>query len=36
VFLLTAGGPGTATDLVSLHLYEVFFVQNQLGSLVSG
>jgi multiple sugar transport system permease protein len=31
VFLLTAGGPGTATDLVSLHLYEVFFVQNQLG-----
>jgi multiple sugar transport system permease protein len=31
VFLLTAGGPGTATDLVSLHLYDVFFVQNQLG-----
>jgi multiple sugar transport system permease protein len=31
VFLLTAGGPGTATDLISLHLYEVFFVQNQLG-----
>lgn len=31
VFLLTAGGPGTATDLISLHLYEVFFVQNRLG-----
>jgi multiple sugar transport system permease protein len=31
VFLLTGGGPGTATDLVSLHLYQVFFVQNQLG-----
>ncbi|HYZ40823.1 MAG TPA: sugar ABC transporter permease, partial [Stellaceae bacterium] len=31
VFLLTGGGPGTATDLVSLYLYEVFFVQNQLG-----
>jgi multiple sugar transport system permease protein len=31
VFLLTAGGPGTATDLVSLHLYEVFFTQNRLG-----
>jgi multiple sugar transport system permease protein len=31
VFLLTAGGPGTATDLISLHLYQVFFVQNQLG-----
>lgn len=31
VFLLTGGGPGTSTDLVSLHLYEVFFVQNRLG-----
>jgi multiple sugar transport system permease protein len=31
VFLLTGGGPGTATDLASLHLYQVFFVQNQLG-----
>ncbi|MBI1776689.1 MAG: sugar ABC transporter permease [Proteobacteria bacterium] len=31
VFLLTAGGPGTATDLISLHIYNVFFVQNQLG-----
>jgi len=31
VFLLTSGGPGTATELVSLHLYKVFFEQNQLG-----
>jgi multiple sugar transport system permease protein len=31
VFLLTGGGPGTATDLASLHLYQVFFIQNQLG-----
>jgi multiple sugar transport system permease protein len=31
VFLLTAGGPGTSTELVSLHLYKVFFEQNQLG-----
>ncbi|MCA0425764.1 MAG: sugar ABC transporter permease, partial [Proteobacteria bacterium] len=31
VFLLTSGGPGTATELVSLHLYKTFFVQNNLG-----
>jgi multiple sugar transport system permease protein len=31
VFLLTAGGPGTSTELVNLHLYKVFFEQNQLG-----
>ena len=31
VFLLTSGGPGTSTELVTLHLYKVFFDQNQLG-----
>ena len=31
MFLLTSGGPGTSTELVSLHLYKVFFEQNQLG-----
>lgn len=31
VFLLTSGGPGNATEVVSLHLYQVFFQQNQLG-----
>ncbi len=31
VYLLTSGGPGTATELVNLHLYKVFFEQNQLG-----
>ena len=31
IFLLTSGGPGTATEVVSLHLYKVFFSQNQLG-----
>ena len=31
VFLLTSGGPGTATEVVSLHLYKVFFQQNELG-----
>jgi multiple sugar transport system permease protein len=31
VFLLTSGGPGTATELVNLHLYKVFFEQDQLG-----
>jgi multiple sugar transport system permease protein len=31
VFLLTAGGPGTSTELVNLHLYRVFFEQNRLG-----
>jgi multiple sugar transport system permease protein len=31
IFLLTSGGPGTATDVVSLHLFKVFFEQNDLG-----
>lgn len=31
VFLLTSGGPGNSTELVTLHLYKVFFEQNQLG-----
>mgnify|MGYP001552566818 CR=1 FL=1 len=31
VYLLTGGGPGTSSELVSLHLYRVFFEQNQLG-----
>jgi multiple sugar transport system permease protein len=32
VYLLTGGGPGTSSELLSLHLYKVFFEQNQLGS----
>ena len=31
VYLLTGGGPGTSSEIVSLHLYRVFFEQNQLG-----
>lgn len=31
IFLLTSGGPGTATEVVSLRLYRVFFDQNELG-----
>lgn len=31
IFLLTSGGPGTASEVVSLHIYKVFFQQNQLG-----
>ncbi len=31
IYLLTSGGPGTATEVVNLHLYKVFFEQNQLG-----
>ena len=31
VFLLTGGGPGTSSELLSLHLFKVFFEQNQLG-----
>lgn len=31
VFLLTSGGPGTATEVVALYIYKVFFSQNQLG-----
>jgi ABC-type sugar transport system permease subunit len=29
--LPTGGCPGTSSELLSLHLYEVFFEQNQLG-----
>jgi len=28
---LRPGGPGPSTELVSLHLYKVFFEQNMLG-----
>lgn len=31
IFLLTSGGPGTSTEVVSLRLYHVFFHQNELG-----
>jgi len=31
IFLLTRGGPGTATQVISLYIYEVFFVQFRLG-----
>jgi multiple sugar transport system permease protein len=31
VFLLTSGGPGTSTEVVSLRLYKVFFRENDLG-----
>lgn len=31
IFLLTSGGPGTATEVVSLRLYHVFFQENNLG-----
>ena len=31
VFLLTSGGPGTATEVASLYVYKVFFTQNRLG-----
>src|ERR1022692_3177260 len=31
VYLLTGGGPGTSSELLSLHLYKIFFDQNQLG-----
>lgn len=31
IYLLTSGGPGTATEIISLHLNRVFFEQNQLG-----
>ncbi|HSV18467.1 MAG TPA: sugar ABC transporter permease [Casimicrobiaceae bacterium] len=31
VYLLTSGGPGTSTELITLHLYKIFFEQNQLG-----
>lgn len=31
IYLLTSGGPGTSTEVVSLHLYKVFFTENDLG-----
>lgn len=31
IFLLTSGGPGMATEVVSLRLYHVFFKENDLG-----
>ena len=31
IFLLTNGGPGTATQVISLHIYKVFFEQFRLG-----
>jgi multiple sugar transport system permease protein len=31
VFLLTSGGPGTATEVISLYIYKVFFAENRLG-----
>jgi len=31
IYLLTSGGPGTSTEVVTLHLYNVFFAQNELG-----
>lgn len=31
LFLLTSGGPGTASEVVSLYIYKVFFAQNRLG-----
>lgn len=31
IFLLTSGGPGTATEVVSLNIYKVFFAENRLG-----
>jgi multiple sugar transport system permease protein len=31
IFLLTRGGPGTATQVISLYVFEVFFTQFRLG-----
>jgi multiple sugar transport system permease protein len=31
LFLLTSGGPGTSTEVISLYIYKVFFAQNRLG-----
>ena len=31
IFLLTSGGPGTTTEVVSLYIYKVFFTENRLG-----
>jgi multiple sugar transport system permease protein len=31
IYLLTGGGPGTATEVISLYIYKVYFVQSRLG-----
>jgi multiple sugar transport system permease protein len=31
VYLLTNGGPGTASEVLNLYIYKVYFVQNRLG-----
>lgn len=31
IYLLTSGGPGTATEVFNLHIYEVFFTQFRMG-----
>lgn len=31
IFLLTSGGPGMATEVVSLYMYKVYFDENRLG-----
>jgi multiple sugar transport system permease protein len=31
VFLLTSGGPGTSTEVLSMYIYEVYFQQYRLG-----
>jgi multiple sugar transport system permease protein len=31
IYLLTSGGPGTATEVLNLYIYDVFFVQFRMG-----
>lgn len=31
IFLLTSGGPGTSTEVLSMYVYKVYFQQSQLG-----
>ena len=31
IFVLTSGGPGTATEVISMYIYEVFSEQGRLG-----
>ena len=31
IFLLTGGGPGTSSEVISLYVYKVFFVQGRMG-----
>ena len=31
IFLLTGGGPGTSSEVISLYIYKVFFVQSRMG-----